>query len=103
MDAARARQPRIANGFTAISGSRLSRGRYRSRMNLPPANARFRVAIHRAKGCYFAQVLDLPGCFSRGTSEVEALENARSAIRAFLWLGQALEGDTATVQVEISA
>jgi predicted RNase H-like HicB family nuclease len=103
MDAARGKQPRIANGSKAISISWFARGRYRSRMNLPPANARFRVAIHRAQGCYFAQVLDLPGCFSRGTSEVEALENARSAIRAFLWLGQALEGDTATVQVEISA
>ena len=72
-------------------------------MNLPPANARFRIAIHRAQGCYFAQVLDLPGCFCRGASEVEALENARSAIRAYLWLGRALDGDAATVQLEISA
>ena len=72
-------------------------------MKLPPANARFRVAIHRAKGCYFAQVMDLPGCFSRGASEVEALENARTAIRAYLWLAQVLAGDTATVQLEISA
>jgi predicted RNase H-like HicB family nuclease len=71
-------------------------------MNLPPANARFRVAIHRAKGCYFAQVTDLPGCFSRGASEVEALENARTAIRAYLWLGEALAGEAATVQLEIS-
>jgi predicted RNase H-like HicB family nuclease len=71
-------------------------------MSLPPANARFRVAIHRANGCYFAQVKDLPGCFSRGASEVEALENARTAIRAYLWLAQALAGDTATVQLEIS-
>ncbi len=72
-------------------------------MTFPPANGRFRVAIHRAKGCYFAQVVDLPGCFSRGASEVEALENARSTIRAYLWLAQALAGDTATVQLEISA
>jgi predicted RNase H-like HicB family nuclease len=72
-------------------------------MSLPPANARFRVAIHRAKGCYFAQVLDLPGCFSRGATEVEALENARSSIRAYLLLAQVLAGDTATVQLEISA
>jgi predicted RNase H-like HicB family nuclease len=65
--------------------------------------ARYRVAIHRAKGCYFAQVIDLPGCFSRGATEVEALENARCAIRAYLWLVQALAGDAATVQLEISA
>ena len=72
-------------------------------MDLPAANARYRIAIHRAKGCYFAQVMDLPGCFSRGASEVEALENARTAIRAYLWLAQVLAGDTATVQLEISA
>ncbi|HUQ29720.1 MAG TPA: type II toxin-antitoxin system HicB family antitoxin [Usitatibacter sp.] len=71
-------------------------------MNLPPANARYRIAIHRARGCYFAQVTNLPGCFSRGASEVEALENARSAIRAHLWLAQVLAGDIATVQLEIS-
>lgn len=64
---------------------------------------RYRIAIHRAKGCYFAQVLDLPGCFSRGATEVEAVENARSSIRAYLWLVQALAGDAATVQLEISA
>jgi len=68
-----------------------------------PAARRFRIALHRAKGCYFAHVVDLPGCFSRGASEVEALENARSAIRAYLWVAQALAGDRATVQLEISA
>jgi predicted RNase H-like HicB family nuclease len=64
---------------------------------------RYRIAIHRARGCYFAHVLDLPGCFSRGASEVEAVENARSAIRAYLWVAQALAADRATVQLEISA
>jgi predicted RNase H-like HicB family nuclease len=64
---------------------------------------RFRIAIHRAKGSYFAQVLDLPGCIARGATEVEAVENARSAIRAYLLIAQALAGDRATVQLEISA
>lgn len=64
---------------------------------------RYRIAIHRAKGCYFARVIDLPGCVSRGASEVEAVENARIAIRAFLWTAQVLSGDQATVELEISA
>ena len=64
---------------------------------------RYRVAIHRAKGCYFARVIDLPGCTCRGASEVEAVENARHAIRAHLWIVQALAGDRATVEVEITA
>jgi predicted RNase H-like HicB family nuclease len=72
-------------------------------MSFPPADGRFRVAIHRAQGCYFARALDLPGCFSRGATEVEALENVRSTIRAYLWLAHLLASDTATVQLEIRA
>ena len=66
-------------------------------------SSRYRIAIHRAKGCYFAHVIDLPGCFSRGASEVEAVENARCAIRAYLWVAQVLAADRATVHLEISA
>ena len=54
-------------------------------------------------GCYFACVVDLPGCVCRGATEVEAVENARAAIRAHLWIAQALAGDHATVELEISA
>jgi predicted RNase H-like HicB family nuclease len=77
--------------------------RYVRGMQLPAANARFHIAIHRIRGSYFAHVTDLPGCFSRGVSEVEALENARDAIRAYMWLVQALADDKATVQLEINA
>jgi predicted RNase H-like HicB family nuclease len=72
-------------------------------MTLPAVNSSFRVSIHRIHGCYLARVMDLPGCYSRGTSEVEALENARSAIRAYIWLAQALAADAATVQIDINA
>ena len=78
-------------------------GRYVPRMQNPIAPARYRIAIYRACGCYFAQVVDLPGCFTRGATEVEALENARSAIRAYRWIAQALAGESATVQLQISA
>jgi predicted RNase H-like HicB family nuclease len=67
------------------------------------APARFRIAVHRAKGGYFARVLNLPGCIARGTTEVEAIENARTNIRAYLWVAQALAGDQATVMLEITA
>ena len=90
----------LASRFRAsIEGAR----RYVREMNLPAANARFRVAIHRVHGAYFAHVTDLPGCFSRGASEVEAVENARNAIRAYLWLARALADESATVQIEICA
>ncbi len=67
------------------------------------AKPRFRIAVHRAKGGYFARVLNLPGCIARGATEVEAVENARTNIRAYLWISQALAGDQATVMLEITA
>ena len=54
-------------------------------------------------GCYFACVLDLPGCVCRGATEVEAIENARAAIRAYLWVDQVLASDPATMELEIRA
>ena len=52
-------------------------------------------------GCYLARVLELPGCVGRGATEVEAVEMARTAIRAHLAMARALEGDSAMVQLEI--
>ena len=68
-----------------------------------PASARYTVRVHRARGGYFARVLQLPGCVSRGATEVEAVENARAAIRAYLWVAQLLATDPATVELEIRA
>ena len=67
------------------------------------AAARYRIALHRAKGGYFARVLDLPGCIARGATEVEAVENARTNIRAYVWIAQLLAQDEATVTLEIAA
>ena len=63
---------------------------------------RYRIAIHRAKGCYFALALGLPGCVARGATEVEALENLRATIRAGLAITRYLEDDPATVEIEIN-
>ena len=63
----------------------------------------FRIAVHRVRGCYLVRVMDLPGCVARGATEVEAVENARAAIRAYLWVAQALAGDTAALEFEIRA
>lgn len=75
---------------------------YVARMQNPSIPTRYRIAIYRACGCYFVLVVDLPGCFTRGATEVEAVENARCAIRAYQWIAQALAGESATVQLQIS-
>jgi predicted RNase H-like HicB family nuclease len=67
------------------------------------AQPRYRVALHRAKGCYFARVLELPGCIARGDTEVEAVENARHAIRFHLAMAHILAAERASVEVEIRA
>jgi predicted RNase H-like HicB family nuclease len=69
----------------------------------PTAAPRFRIAIHHWRGSYIARAIDLPGCLSRGATEVEALENARIAIRAYLRVVNVLESERATVELEISA
>ena len=65
--------------------------------------ARFVVAIHRTSAGYFAQVVNLPGCFAKGASEVEALENVRPLIRAFLAVSALVAHDKPRVSLEISA
>ena len=38
---------------------------------------------------FYGNILELPGCMSQGSSEVETLENLDDAL--FLWLDQALK------------
>jgi len=62
---------------------------------------RYRIVLYRARGCHFALVPQLPGCVARGATEVEAVENARVAIRSYVWVMQVLATDRATVELEI--
>lgn len=64
---------------------------------------RYRVAVHRYAGGYIACVAGLPGCVARGATQVEAVENARSAIRAWVALGRMLSRERAVVEVDITA
>jgi len=64
---------------------------------------RFHVTVHRAHEDYVARVVEFPGCVARGASEVEAIENARAALREFLSVSLLLGAEPALVCVEISA
>ena len=99
----RAPRPRkIANTCGGISNADATTREYLRGMGTD-GTPRFRIAIHRAKGCYFALALGLPGCVARGGTEVEALENLRATIRAGLAITRFLEDDPATVELEINA
>lgn len=45
---------------------------------------RFKVALHRSEEGYSISVLGLPGCWSQGDTEEEALANIQDAIREYL-------------------
>ena len=57
------------------------RARYTSSGELP---MRYKVAIHKSEDGFAASVPGLPGCWSQGATEAEALENIRIAISEYL-------------------
>jgi len=45
---------------------------------------KYRVALHKSEEGYSISVPGLPGCWSQGGTEKEALENIREAVREYL-------------------
>ena len=45
---------------------------------------KYRIALHKSEEGYSVSVPGLPGCWTQGTTEQEALENVRDAIREYL-------------------
>lgn len=44
----------------------------------------YKVVLHRSDEGFAASVLGLPGCWSQGATETEALDNIRAAIAEYL-------------------
>jgi len=45
---------------------------------------KYRIALHKSEEGYSVSVPGLPGCWSQGNTEQEAVENIRDAIREYL-------------------
>lgn len=45
---------------------------------------RYRIALHQSDEGFSVSVPGLPGCWSQGTSEAEAIDNIKDAIREYL-------------------
>jgi predicted RNase H-like HicB family nuclease len=45
---------------------------------------KYRIALHKSEEGYSVSVPGLPGCWSQGSTETEALENAKDAIQEYL-------------------
>jgi predicted RNase H-like HicB family nuclease len=53
--------------------------------NLPlEGRMKYRIALRKSEEGYSVSVPGLPGCWSQGATEHEALENIRDAIREYL-------------------
>jgi predicted RNase H-like HicB family nuclease len=61
----------------------------------------FRISVYRAPGGYFAVVEGVRGCFARGATEVEAIENARGSIRTYLAIERLLKERQAALELHI--
>jgi predicted RNase H-like HicB family nuclease len=44
---------------------------------------RYRIALHQSEEGFSVSVPGLPGCWSQGSTEAEALENIKDAIREY--------------------
>jgi len=51
---------------------------------------KYRIALYKSEEGYAVSVPGLPGCWSQGTTEQEAIQNVQDAIREYL----AVDGHT---------
>ena len=62
---------------------------------------KYRIAILQSEEGYSVSVPGLPGCWSQGTTEEEAVENIRTAIREYLAARDELLRGTTTREIEV--
>jgi len=63
---------------------------------------KYKVILERSEEGVAASVPGLPGCWSQGESEAEALDNIRSAIAEYLEVVKDLTRDAEVREVEVS-
>jgi predicted RNase H-like HicB family nuclease len=75
--------------------------RYACGMDATPT--RYRICVHRARGGYYARVVELPGCVGHGITAVESIENVRVALKTFRVVAELHTRDTPVLTLEIGA
>ncbi len=63
---------------------------------------KYRVAILQSEEGYSVSVPGLPGCWSQGTTEQEAVENIRAAIREYLAARDEMLRGTTSREIEVA-
>lgn len=62
---------------------------------------KYKIALQRSDEGYSVSVPGLPGCWSQGATEAEALANIRDAIREYLAVRDDLLDDAEVREVEV--
>jgi predicted RNase H-like HicB family nuclease len=62
----------------------------------------YRIALRASEEGYSVSVPGLPGCWSQGATETEALENIREAIREYLAVAVELTQDAEIREVDVA-
>ena len=60
---------------------------------------RYKIVLHKSEEGYSVSCPGLPGCWSQGSTESEALENIRDAIQEYLAVVDQLSRDTPDAEV----
>ena len=63
---------------------------------------RYKVALRQSDEGFSVSCPGLPGCWSQGATEQEALENVREAIREYLLVAAELDSDAEMREVEVA-
>ncbi|UWZ84114.1 type II toxin-antitoxin system HicB family antitoxin [Occallatibacter riparius] len=64
--------------------------------------ATYRVVLRQSEEGYSVSCVGLPGCWSQGATEEEALENIRAAIREYLEAAEELARDSDSRVIEVA-
>ena len=64
---------------------------------------KYKIALERSDEGFSVSVPGLPGCWSQGTTEEEALANIRDAIRDYLEVARQLADGAQAREVDIPA
>ena len=62
----------------------------------------YRIALHQSEEGFAVSVPGLPGCWSQGATETEAIENAKDAIRDYLAVVDDLLRSEQVREIEVS-
>jgi predicted RNase H-like HicB family nuclease len=64
---------------------------------------RYKIALYKSEEGYSVSCPGLPGCWSQGATEEEAIENIRDAIKEYLAAVEYLIQDAEIREVEVAA